>query len=62
MELACRDLLEADPIEGAVTEVAFRGGFVRMSRFAQAYRARSGELPSETLRKDAIFGQPSRML
>jgi transcriptional regulator GlxA family with amidase domain len=35
---------------GGVTDVAMRWGFSHPSRFAQQYRDRFGELPSETLR------------
>jgi transcriptional regulator GlxA family with amidase domain len=40
-----------------VTEVAMRWGFSHPSRFAQQYRARFGELPSQTLRR---LAQPGR--
>jgi transcriptional regulator GlxA family with amidase domain len=36
---------------GGVTDVAMRWGFSHPSRFAQQYRDRFGELPSETLRE-----------
>jgi AraC-like DNA-binding protein len=36
--------------EVTVTEVALQGGFSHLGRFAQLYRRRFGELPSETLR------------
>ncbi|GAA4481853.1 AraC family transcriptional regulator [Rhodococcus olei] len=51
-----RDLLDADPGSSVpVTEVAYRWGFVHLSRFAAAYRRQYGELPSDT-RSRAIHG------
>ncbi|MEJ3656108.1 AraC family transcriptional regulator [Actinomycetes bacterium KLBMP 9759] len=35
---------------GTVTEIAYRWGFVHLSRFAQRYRRAYGRLPSQTLR------------
>ncbi|MCH1866177.1 AraC family transcriptional regulator [Nocardioides sp. CFH 31398] len=46
------DLLAADPRTGTVTEIAARWGFFHLSRFAAAYRARYGLLPSEALGRD----------
>jgi AraC-like DNA-binding protein len=43
------ELVEATPAETSVTEVAMRWGIVHLSRFAAEYRARFGELPSQTL-------------
>jgi AraC-like DNA-binding protein len=40
------ELLEAGP--GSVSDTAMRWGFFHLGRFAQQYRARFGELPSET--------------
>jgi transcriptional regulator GlxA family with amidase domain len=44
------DLLHGGPHRN-VTEVAMRWGFSHPSRFAQQYRDRFGELPSQTLRR-----------
>ncbi len=43
-------LLEADPTESSVTEVALRCGFRHLGRFSVEYREAFGEKPSETLR------------
>lgn len=43
------ELLAGDPDALRVTDVATRWGFFHQSRFAQQYRERFGELPSETL-------------
>jgi AraC-like DNA-binding protein len=47
LERAHRDLLHG---EGTVTDIALRWGFPHLSRFARAYRAQYGVLPSETRR------------
>ena len=48
---AARDTLKQPRDEAvSVTTVALDCGFLHLSRFAQAYRARFGERPSETLR------------
>ncbi|WP_343041180.1 AraC family transcriptional regulator [Streptomyces typhae] len=44
------ELRVAGPGERCVSEVAFRWGFTHLGRFAEQYRARFGELPSQTLR------------
>ena len=44
-------LLCADPQTAQVAEIAVRGGFKELGRFAGRYRAEFGELPSETLRR-----------
>ncbi|MGA4838694.1 AraC family transcriptional regulator [Streptomyces sp. G45] len=44
------ELVAACPEERHVSEVAHRWGFAHLGRFAEQYRARFGELPSETLR------------
>ena len=49
MERARRELLSADPARTSVTDVAARWGFFHLGRFAQTYRARYHELPSQTL-------------
>jgi AraC-like DNA-binding protein len=43
------ELLAGDPDGVRVTDVATRWGFFHQSRFAQQYRERFGELPSQTL-------------
>jgi len=49
LERARRDLVAADPLATTVTVVAARWGFFHLGRFAQAYRDRFHELPSQTL-------------
>lgn len=45
------ELLRADPFGGtSVTDVAVRWGFSHLGRMSRAYRARHGELPSQTMR------------
>ena len=44
------ELQRCDPATVRVTDVALRWGFLHQSRFAQQYRQRFGELPSQTLR------------
>ncbi|MFD5703257.1 AraC family transcriptional regulator [Streptomyces lasiicapitis] len=44
------ELRAADPCGACVSEVAHRWGFAHLGRFAEQYRARFGELPSQTLR------------
>lgn len=51
LERARAELLRADPATLSVSEVAARLGFVHLSRFAQQYRDRFGELPSVTLHR-----------
>ena len=45
-----RNLESPSPCD-TVSSIAFRNGFLHLSRFAEAYGKRFGELPSETLRK-----------
>ncbi|MFI8932910.1 AraC family transcriptional regulator [Streptomyces sp. NPDC053474] len=45
------ELLASGPGERSVSEVAHRWGFTHLGRFAEQYRARFGELPSQTLRR-----------
>ncbi len=45
------ELLSGRDSEVRVTEVAMRWGFFHPSRFAQQYKERYGELPSETVRR-----------
>jgi AraC-like DNA-binding protein len=48
---AHQQLRASDPTETTVGAVARRCGFIHFGRFARAYRARFGELPSTTLRR-----------
>lgn len=50
LELARRTLQEGRPHD-SVTEVALRCGFFHLGRFAQSYKVRFGETPSETFRR-----------
>lgn len=50
LERAHGELMAAAP-DASVTDIALRWGFVHLGRFAQDYRRRYGELPSETLRR-----------
>ncbi|MBM7519750.1 AraC family transcriptional regulator [Nocardioides nitrophenolicus] len=49
LERARGDLVAADPLSTTVAVVAARWGFFHLGRFAQAYRDRFHELPSQTL-------------
>lgn len=50
-----QELLRADPSGGtSVSGVALRWGFSHLGRMSRAYRARFGELPSQTLRGSGI--------
>jgi len=51
LDRARAELLRGDPQETSVTAVAIRLGFAHLSRFAQQYRERFGELPSVTLHR-----------
>ncbi|MFJ9369996.1 AraC family transcriptional regulator [Nocardia sp. NPDC101769] len=44
------DLLQADPTNATVTDIAIRWGFLHPGRFSVLYRSRYGESPSQTLR------------
>lgn len=44
------ELIASDPAEVTVADVARRWGFAHLSRFSQAYHARFGEYPRETVR------------
>jgi AraC-like DNA-binding protein len=48
------ELLHAGRGPVRVTDVAMRWGFLHPSRFAQQYRDRFGELPSDTVRRHAV--------
>ncbi|MBP1159429.1 MULTISPECIES: AraC family transcriptional regulator [Rhodococcus] len=49
LERAHEDLIQADPSDVAVTDVAYRWGFQHLGRFALEYRKRYGQPPSKTL-------------
>jgi AraC-like DNA-binding protein len=51
LEAARRDLIDAEPADASVTQVALRYGFNHLSRFAGSYRRAFGESPSTTLRR-----------
>lgn len=45
------ELLDTDPLAGAVGDVARRWGFAHLGRFSAAYVERFGEYPKQTLRR-----------
>jgi AraC-like DNA-binding protein len=53
LDLVRLRLLASVPAQTQVTSVAMHYGFWELGRFAQAYRARFGERPSDTLRRGA---------
>jgi AraC-like DNA-binding protein len=53
LQRARDDLLAADPARDTVTTVAMRWGVMHLGRFAEAYRLRFGESPSDTLRRSS---------
>ena len=50
LERAHRDLVEANPADMTVAEIAHRWGFGNLGRFSHYYAERFGTLPSHTLR------------
>ncbi|MGW0883497.1 AraC family transcriptional regulator [Streptomyces sp. NPDC002671] len=50
MERVRDELVAAEPEATTVSDVAYRWGFGHLGRFAEQYRSRFGELPSQTLR------------
>lgn len=50
LQRARDELRAAAPGEACVSEIAHRWGFAHLGRFAEQYRTRFGELPSQTLR------------
>ncbi|MFJ3306573.1 AraC family transcriptional regulator [Streptomyces sp. NPDC086549] len=50
MDRVHAELAAADPDATTVSDVAYGWGFGHLGRFAEKYRARYGELPSQTLR------------
>lgn len=55
LNTARRVLLHAEPSQTTVTQVALDLGFAHPSQFATDYRRLFGELPSQTLRREAIL-------
>lgn len=53
LDLVRQRLLAGDPASVQVTQIAMDYGFWELGRFAQAYRSRFDEAPSQTLRRDA---------
>ena len=51
LDIARQKLLQADNARHSVTTIALSCGIHHLSRFAQDYAARFGELPSETIRR-----------
>ncbi|WP_433297514.1 AraC family transcriptional regulator [Actinoplanes sp. CA-030573] len=49
---AHQTLRQSDPMKDTVAAVAHSWGFAHLGRFASAYRARFGEPPSDTLRRE----------
>lgn len=51
LEAVRGELLVAAGRATSVTDIALKWGFINLGRFAEAYRKRYGELPSQTLRR-----------
>ena len=51
MNAVRRALASSDPRQTRVADIAMHYGFWELGRFAGAYRAMFGELPSATLRR-----------
>ena len=58
LDRAHRLLLEADPRSANVTQIADECGFGHLGRFAQVYKRRFGQAPSETLRESSGRAAP----
>lgn len=54
LDLVRQRLLVSDPEATQVTKIAMHYGFWELGRFAQVYRSRFGELPSQTLRQGKV--------
>lgn len=54
LDLAREELLQADPSERSVTDIALACGFTHMSKFAQDFTARFGERPSMLLGRHCV--------
>lgn len=57
LNAARQDLLDGEPLPGAITRAALDNGFWHMGRFSAAYRALFGERPVDTLRSAAVRGR-----
>lgn len=49
LDAARRELVDGNPRETSVTDIAMRSGFTHLGRFAVTYRQHFGQSPSETL-------------
>ena len=52
-----RTLLDADPAEALIKEVAFASGFRQLGKLSRDYQKLFGELPSDTLRSHKIYAK-----
>lgn len=50
LKRAYADLKQLSPRDTSVTEIAWKWGFVNMGRFAQEFRRKFDQFPSEVLR------------